>query len=172
SRAVVSDAQGLFELLNLKPGTYEVIASKSGFASSRLAQVALEARQTVRADLKLDVASVQQEVLVQGAVTAVNTENATIADSKSFDQITQLPVNYRGATTSPLGAIIAVPGVEQDANGNISIGGGLPAQADYSLDGVTTVNIRSHTPQPDMYPSSEMLSEFKVTVANNNAEFG
>src|SRR5215470_8049911 len=48
TRTVTSDDQGLFEILNLKPGPYEVVAVKPGFASSRLAHVLLDARQTVR----------------------------------------------------------------------------------------------------------------------------
>jgi hypothetical protein len=61
-----------------------------------------EARQERREDIQFQVATVAESVMVEAAATALNTENATIADSKDYRQITQLPVNYRGATTSPL----------------------------------------------------------------------
>ena len=54
----------------------------------------------------------------------MNTENATLGDTKKFGQVVQLPMNYRGGSDSPLQALVAVPGVQQDSNGNISIGGG------------------------------------------------
>ena len=78
----------------------------------------------------MEVAAVTATVEVQAQVAQINTENATIEDSKDSRQITELPVNYRGATTSPLAAIVALPGVQQDASGNISVGGG----ADHPID--------------------------------------
>jgi len=64
-----------------------------------------------------------------------------------------------------------VPGAQQDANGNVSVGGGLPSQVQYSVDGSSTVNIRQNGALGNMNPSSELISEFKVTQFNNNAEF-
>src|SRR5262249_11851064 len=73
--------------------------------------------------------------------------------------------------TSPLAAIAALPSVQQDSSGNVSIGGALPSQVAYSVDGVSTVNNRQNGALPNLYPSSEILGEFKVTAFNNNAEF-
>jgi len=92
----------------------------------------------------------------------INAENGTIGDTKDFQQITNLPVNYRGATTSPLAMLATVPGAQQDANGNVSVGGGLPSLVQYSVDGSSTVNIRQNGALGDMNPSSVLISEFKV----------
>src|SRR5882762_1285133 len=67
--------------------------------------------------------------------------------------------------------LATVPGAQQDANGNVSVGGGLPSQVQYSVDGSSTVNIRQNGALGNMNPSSELISEFKVTQFNNNAEF-
>lgn len=171
TRSTVSNSQGLYQILNLKPGKYELLAKKPGFAVAKVPSVDLDARQTLRADMTLDVANMQQTVSVEAAAATVNTENGTIGDSKNFAQVTQLPVNYRGGTTSPLAAIATVPGVQQDNAGNYSIGGGLPSMIEFTVDGVSTVNIRSNGALSDMYPSSELIREFKVTAVNNNAEF-
>ena len=101
----------------------------------------------------------------------INTESATLADTKDFAQVSQLPVNYRGATTSSLAVLATVPGTQQDANGNVAVGGGLPSQVQYSVDGASTVNIRQNGALANMNPSSELISEFKVSQFNNNAEF-
>lgn len=71
-------------------------------------------------------------VEVADSAPKINTENATLGDTKDFNQLSQLPVNYRGATTSPLAALATVPGTQQDANGNVSVGGGIPSQVQYS----------------------------------------
>jgi hypothetical protein len=173
ARTAVSDGQGLYEVINLKPGRYEISAAKAGFASSTIAEARLEARQTLRADFKLELAAVEQSVLVADRLLPlINTENAVISDTKTFDQITQLPLNYRGATTSPVIATMIVPGVQHDYKNQPSLGGGLPAQIEYSVDGISTKSMLQTGPNSNMYPSTEMLSEFKVTSVNNNAEFG
>ncbi len=171
SRSAKSDGDGLYEIVNLKPGRYEITAVKTGFATAKVAEARLEARQTIRADLKLLLAPLEQTVQIAGAVPLVNTENPTISDTKTFEQITELPLNYRGATTSPLIATIIVPGVQHDAFGGVSLGGGLPAQIEYTTDGISTHSSWSG-PNGNMYPSTESLSEFKVTSVSNNAEFG
>ena len=52
-----------------------------------------------------------------------------------------------------------------------ALGGGLPAQIEYTTDGISTHSSWSG-PNGNMYPSTESLSEFKVTSVSNNAEFG
>ena len=171
-RSTISNSEGGFQFLNLKPGRYEVTATKPGFSDFKLAEVSLEARQTLRIEVKFQVAVIGASVnITADSVAMVNTESGTIGDTKNFQQVTQLPVNYRGATTSPLAAITTVPSVQQDSNGSVSIGGALPSQVGYSVDGVSTSNNRQNGALPNLYPSSEILGEFKVTAFNNNAEF-
>jgi hypothetical protein len=172
TRSVAADSDGAFELANVKAGRYEIVVHANGFTDYEMNSIQLEARQTLRLDVALEIASQTQTVEVSSSVEpAINTENAAIGDSKDFKDISNLPVNYRGATTSPLAMLATVPGAEQDANGNVSLGGGLPSQVQYSVDGSSTVNIRQNGALGNMNPSSELIDEFKVTEFNNNAEF-
>jgi hypothetical protein len=167
-----TDDNGAFQFPNLKAGRYELVVRANGFADLKMTSLQLDARQALRADVQLKLASATQTIEVAGdSGPVINTENATIGDSKDFSQITHLPVNYRGATTSPLAMLATVPGAQQDANGNVSVGGGLPSQVQYSVDGSSTVNIRQNGALGNMNPSSELIGEFKVTQFNNNAEF-
>src|SRR5271169_5331659 len=171
-RIAVTDGNGEFEFINLKAGRYTLTVHADGFADYKVSSLQLDARQSLRLDVALKLASSAQSIEVSGeSVPVMNTENATIGDSKDFKEITGLPVNYRGATTSPLAMLATVPGAQQDANGNVSVGGGLPSQVQYSVDGSSTVNIRQNGALGNMNPSSELISEFKVTQFNNNAEF-
>jgi hypothetical protein len=172
TRSTPSSIDGSFQILNLKAGRYEVTATKPGFKDFKVPEVVLEARQTLRVEVKFQIAMVSETVDVTSeAAPVINTEGGTIGDTKTFQQVTQLPVNYRGATTSPLAAIATLPSVQQDSNGNIAVGGAMPSQVGYSVDGVSTSNNRQNGALPNLYPSSEILDEFKVTAFNNNAEF-
>src|SRR6202049_1132222 len=168
----ISDADGAFHFVNLKAGNYDLVATAAGFADFKISSAHLDARQTLRLDVAMKLASASQSIEVAASAgPMMNTEDATIADSKDFEQITSLPVNYRGTTTSPLAMLATVPGAQQDANGNVSVGGGLPSQVQYSVDGSSTVNIRQNGALGNMNPSSELIAEFKVSEFNNNAEF-
>jgi len=171
-RDATTDGSGGFEIINLRAGHYEIVVRAAGFADYKVSSLQLEARQSLRVDIELKLATSTQTVEVsEDSGPVINTENGTIGDSKDFQEITNLPVNYRGATTSPLAMLGTVPGAQQDANGNVSVGGGLPSQVQYSVDGSSTVNIRQNGALGNMNPSSELISEFKVTQFNNNAEF-
>jgi hypothetical protein len=171
TRSTKSGSDGSFQFLNVRPGRYQIVAAKPDFAPFKIASLQVDARQTVRTDIVMQIAAVGQSIEVSAAAAIVNTESGTLGDTKNFRQVVELPVNYRGATTSPLAALGTVPGAQQDANGNVSLGGGTPSQIQYSVDGASTVNIRQNGALGNMNPSSELISEFKVTQFNNNAEF-
>jgi len=122
SRTVISNNAGQYEFPNMQPGTYSVTAEKPGFATVKADAITLDARQERRIDLTMGVAAVQQSVSVSAEAAAVNTENANIANTMNNTEVTQLPANYRGGSTSPLGAIVASPNVQQDRTGAIAPG--------------------------------------------------
>ena len=98
-----TDGDGAFEFPNVKAGRYELQVHAMGFADLKMTSLQLDARQTLRADVVLKLASSTQTVEVAGdSGPVINTENATIGDSKDFSQITNLPVNYRGAMSVSL----------------------------------------------------------------------
>ncbi len=170
NRTAVSNDAGQYQFPNMQPGTYSITAEKAGFAIVKADRVTLDARQERRVDLTMGLAAVQQAVEVTAEAATVNTENANISNTINNTVVTGLPANYRGASSSPLGAIVALPNVQQDQNGTIALTGSLAFMTDYSVDGTSTVNVQTNSPASNMYPSTEMLSEFKVSAINNNAE--
>jgi len=169
--ATTSDDHGNFTFENVKPGHYSLAGTKEGFAKVILGKVELAARQDLRLDLKLAVASQNQVVEVSEAAVLVNTENAIIADSKLNSDITQLPLNSRAVSSSPLAALAVSPDVVKDSQGNIAVGGATAAQTGFSVDGISTASVRANGALQDAYPSQEGIAEMKVTSFNNNAEF-
>jgi Carboxypeptidase regulatory-like domain len=167
----VSDDDGNFVFENLKPGHYTLTATKKGFAGAIVDHLELASRQTLRVDVKLNVAAQVQAIEVSASAAAVNTENATLEDSKSNSDITNLPLNARAVSTSPLAALATSPSVEKDSQGNIAVAGANSAMVGFSVDGISTASVRMNGSLQDAYPSSEGIQEMKVTAFNNNAEF-
>ncbi|HXY06468.1 MAG TPA: TonB-dependent receptor [Terriglobales bacterium] len=170
-RSATSDQNGAFEFLNLKPGKYSVSVNAEGFADFQIATAELTARQALRIDATLEVKSQSQTVEVSNTIAVINTENATISDSIANQQITELPLNSRATTTSPLSALSISPNVQQDSSGNIALGGASSSMVNFSVDGISTTNVRQNGALSDAYPSQEGIAEMKVTSFNNNAEF-
>jgi len=100
--ATISDGAGNFLFENVRPGHYRLNGAKEGFAIAVVDKLDLAARQDIRLDVKFVVAATNQQIEVAAETAAVNTENATLTDSKTNGDITQLPINSRAVSGSPL----------------------------------------------------------------------
>jgi hypothetical protein len=170
-RTTVADASGDFILENVKAGKYTLHAHHSGFADTVISGISIEARQDLRLTVALNIAEQSTTVQVTSDADQINTENATLNDSKSNLEMTQLPLNNRATTTSPLGALGLSPNVQTDSAGNISLGGASSSMVNFSVDGISTANVRQNGALQDAYPSQEGIAAVKVTSFNNSAEF-
>ncbi|HXW13557.1 MAG TPA: carboxypeptidase regulatory-like domain-containing protein, partial [Terriglobia bacterium] len=112
-----------------------------------------------------------EAIEVSAAAVGVNTENGTLSDSKGNTDITQLPINSRTVSSSPLAALAVSAAVTRDSQGNIGVAGATAAQVGYSVDGISTASVRFNGALQDAYPSMENIAEMKVTAFDNNAEF-
>jgi hypothetical protein len=148
----MSDQNGSFEFVNLKPGNYALSAQAEGFAEFQVPSAELSARQTLRIDVTVRIKSQSQIVEVADTVALVNTENAVIGDSKATAQIGQLPLNFRAVTTSPLAALATSANVQQDSQGNIALGGATANMVGYSVDGISTANVWTSGAGSNPYP--------------------
>jgi hypothetical protein len=167
SHNVTSDAQGNYQAENLKAGKYTVTAQVSGFKEVTVKDILLIARQTVRVDLKLVMGTAAEQVTVVANPELINTSG--------FDsnEVLELPANYRGAgSTSPYALLAYLPGVTGDGGGNITVQGAGTNQVEYSMDGISTTNLRFAGPQTEMFPSAESIAEMKVQGSGGGAEYG
>ena len=170
-RTADADASGGFVFENVKAGHYTLRAAHDGFAETVISGISVEARQDLRLTVSLDIAAQTTTVQVTSDAAQINTENATLSDSKDNVQMTQLPLNNRATTTSPLGALGLSSNVQTDSSGNIALGGASSSMVNFSVDGISTANVRQNGALQDAYPSQEGIAAVKVTAFNNSAEF-
>jgi carboxypeptidase family protein len=173
SREVLSDAQGNYQAENLKAGLYTVTVRATGFREVTTKNIVVAARQIVRADVKLVMGTAAEQVTVVANPELINTESQSISSSFDSNEVLALPANYRGAgSTSPYNLLAFLPGVTGDEDGNISVQGAGINQAEYSIDGISTTNIRASGPQKEMFLSAESIAELKVQGSGGGAEYG
>jgi len=169
-QTTTSDA-GEFVVENLQPGRYSITVEHPGFSKALVPSVELDARQDLRIPVTLSLAVQATEVTVSAGAAAINTENGTVSDTMNEQSVTQLPMNSRAVSSSPLAALAVSPSVVEDSQGNLAVGGATSAQVGFSVDGISTANVRSNGALHDAYPSQEGIAETRVTAFNNNAEF-
>jgi hypothetical protein len=172
TETVRSNSSGEYRAFDLNAGNYTLVISHPGFGDKTLAHQTVLARQVLRIDAKLKAGDVTTtvDVTASGAILA---DDPTISHSRTSDEINTLALNFRATdATSPLYVATLTPGVQTDPSGNISVSGGFAYTTSYSIDGISTVNVRNNGPSVNLFPSVEAISEFKVNSANNDAEFG
>ena len=171
SRSGATDSVGDYQLPNLLPGTYRVSMRAPGFKEFLKTDVILDSRAVVRVDGTLAPGATQTSVEVKAAPPVITTETGTVSHLETGNVLEQLPLNYRATSTSPLNAVVTVPGLNVDNGSNISIGGDNPGQNFYSVNGFSSVYLTENGPQREQFPSTEMVSEMQVATQAAPAQY-
>ncbi len=172
-KTVLTDNDGSYEILGLLPGTYDVRVEAKGFASSVQRGFVLSARASIRVDVTLNVGSLTTKVEVTGDTPMITTENGTIANHLSTEEVKDLPLNFRGTYSG--GAIFLVsmlPGVQTDNGYNLTLAGGHTSMNEVTVDGFSIMSSRFNNGITQLLPSTETISEISVTSELGNAEVG
>src|SRR5436305_1943128 len=76
-----TNAEGRYFLANVPPGSYNITASKSGFATAKVSAQAITVGTTSTIDRKMTVGGVSTTVEVQATNTELQTMNATVGNT-------------------------------------------------------------------------------------------
>ncbi len=175
-RSTVTDKDGNYVLVNLEPGSYEITMQAAGFQPLTFKSLELLSRQTVRTDGNLSVAGQTQSVNVNAEAEApITTDVSSIAETKTGCELNDLPIGIasRGlGSTSAISTLTTQAGVQTDSAGNMSVAGSIPAMLSVSVDGISTMSVRSEAPIAELFPSFDTIEEIRVSEENNAAEYG
>jgi outer membrane receptor protein involved in Fe transport len=136
-RAAVTDASGFYRIDLLPPGHYELRADLTGFRSEIMRGVDVTLGSSVRIDFALDLAAVEEEIVVTAESPVVETSNPTISSSVSDKAIANLPLQGRDFSDFVLLTPGSVPGdVDQVLDGRNGLNVGARAiQNSFNIDG-------------------------------------
>ncbi|MFN7541616.1 MAG: carboxypeptidase regulatory-like domain-containing protein [Acidobacteriota bacterium] len=180
-REVVSDASGKYSLLAVNPGTYRLVAKKSGFSDISVTKIQLLVNTPATLNLTFEtVGSVAQTIEISAEGVQLNTVDATVGNSFGAKPITQLPLEGRKADRLlSLQPGISYIGDNDTVNGGSDVGtdrggvvnGGRSDQSNITLDGVDINNQQTREPfNGALRVTLDSVQEFRVTTSNANAD--
>ncbi len=177
TRPVFTNARGRYEAPNLPAGTYEVTAALEGFGTALRKGIELTVGRTALVDLTLQIATLQQEMVVTADAPLVETASATVAsliNSKSVEDLplvnrdlTQLTFLQPGVIKSPAGANLFA-----GLGAKFTVAGARGTQNLYLMDGISNADL-SGNPQgvSGSYSGAETVQEIQIVTNNYSAEY-
>ena len=175
SRSVVTETTGAYAVVNLQPGTYTVTVEMPGFGTLKRPDVLLTAGAALVFEFKLQVAGVQEEVVVTGEVPLVQTTSNQIGGSLSSREIEEIPSNFRNFTalTQLVPGITPNPAASSFEGGQV-VANGTPSQQNvYLIDGMYNNDDRLGGSQgTQVRVVLDNIEEYQVLSNQYSAEFG
>jgi hypothetical protein len=98
SRTTTTGADGTYRFTLLPPGNYKVAFSANGFKTSEVASATLNVTETEGLDRTLEVGAATEQVTVEAAAEALQTQSSTLGTTVTSQQVTGLPLSNRNYT--------------------------------------------------------------------------
>jgi hypothetical protein len=161
AREVASDANGNYEVPDLKPSTYRIKVDHPGFKSYVADAVLLDTSQIRRIDISLQVGATTETVTVTAGAQLVTTDTGTISGGIDKRQFADTPLI--DVYPSPLAVLTTVPGI-QGAGWEIVVSGQRRTQLSQAMDGIENDRTGEQTNNMNFF------EEVQVVTVNSSAE--
>src|ERR1039458_4203223 len=180
---VKSQSGGTYTVPLLLPGLYTVEVSKDGFKGLVAKDVRVNVTETAGLNIKLELGSVTQTIVVQGEATPLQTESSTEGTTTAGQTINDLPLasrNYTQIIGLNPNVATGVTNATTLGRGNDIYGAGVSANGvptndnNTLMDGVE-INDRQQSGQFSSgvaIPNPDSISEFRVQTSQYDASFG
>ncbi|HTC47257.1 MAG TPA: carboxypeptidase regulatory-like domain-containing protein [Candidatus Aquilonibacter sp.] len=181
-QTTTANAQGIYAISGVPPGTYDLSVSAPNFKSFQTAGINLTAGDTLPMDAMLETGGEKTEVNVTaGGAAEVETENAEVSGTITQKEVINLGLNGRNFTQ----LITLTPGVSNQTgqdeakvgvNGSVkySVNGGRVEYNSFEVDGSDVLNAGLSGAESTLvvYPSLDAIQEVKVLTSNYGAQYG
>ena len=163
-----SNESGLYNLLFLPVGVYNVLVEGKGFKKSQVGPFRLEVNQTARVDFRLELGDTTQLVEVTDVAPVLQTESTQTGDTLGSDKLTSIPLNGRNFVSLTLLIPGAVSPNPSGMNGRFGarpyVNGNREQTNNFMLDGVDVND--SIDNRVGYSPNVDALEEVKVLTGN------
>ena len=175
TRNATTGDDGVYKLIALPPGEYEITAEAATFKKSIISPVKLTVGQSADLRIKMEIGSQDVSVTVEGgSVELIETTKTNISTTIDQTRIENLPINERSAT----GFALTISTVGRD-NGRpvgpaptsgLNIGGQRGRSTLVQVDGADFTDNSINAARTTV--SQEAVQEYQVTTNSYMPEFG
>jgi hypothetical protein len=113
TRTAVTDGAGQYRIIDLRPGTYTVTFTLTGFNTVRREQIVLQANFTATIDAELRVGALEESITVSGQTPVVDVQSATVQQVLTKELLESVPSgrNIWGVGATLTGVALSAPDV-------------------------------------------------------------
>ena len=147
-RTAVTDDKGNYKLLDLRPGSYTVTFTLTGFSTLKRDGIELTTGFTATVNGDLKVGSLEETVTVSGAAPTVDVQRVANSQVLSRETLDSIPTGrtIQGYAALTVGAAVSsglvdVGGNQGERYGHIAIHGGREADGKLNIDGMRFNNM-------------------------------
>jgi hypothetical protein len=172
----ISDAEGNYQFLNVRIGTYSVRAELQGFSAAIAENVTVTVNARQRVDLTMKVGDIGESVVVTGAAKLLESESSDRGQVIGREQIVNLPLNGRAyADLALLSPGVRKSSISDSRDASFNVNGLRSSLNNFILDGVDNNSYGTSNQgfsNQVVQVSPDAVEEFKVQTNNFSAEFG
>lgn len=159
SRSVITDEQGRYNMIDLRPGAYKVTFTLPGFTTLVRDAVEVPGNVTVTIDAELRVGALEETITVSGATPVVDVQNVQRTQVLSRDVVDALPITRNSHSIAAV-----VPGVKLSRP---DVGGSqMMEQVAQSTHGSLNKDI---TMQVDGMLVNSSMTDYSIQAYNDDA---
>ena len=168
ARTVTTNADGNFEIVNLRPGSYRIEVALEGFKKYERTGIVLNAASVARVDTQLEVGRLAESVTVSAEGTNnITLESPAITRGLDEQQIRDLPRSSRDIQAF----LLLNPNVVGGGDTDIQFLGGRTYGVSYIQDGQASTNAIFGS-VGNSAPGIDAVSEMQVLSNSYSAEYG
>jgi hypothetical protein len=161
-----TDINGEYFILNVPPGTYQVQASIIGFKKITKTDVDVSINHTTEVDFQMEetVYELDESIVVTSERPLVEKDLTSSRHFVSSEEISIRP------TTQLTEVLRTLPGIDVDAQGQLTVRRGSIDQVAFLIDGIRASNPLNYQPYTNVNLSS--IQELEIITGAFNAEYG
>ena len=179
SRTVVTDSNGRYQVVVLRPGTYTVTFTLTGFNTFKRDGVVLSGTAALTVDADLRVGSLEETITVTGEAPVVDTHSLTRQQVLSSDVVDALPSarNYvtlarmvSGTNASGNGANDVGGSLIQDVGGSLTVHGSRTTDQRVTANGINTMTLQAGGNIGGQTPDVGSAAEVSIDTTSLSAD--
>jgi hypothetical protein len=178
---VASSDTGNYTIPSLPAGSYELTVTAPGFKQYVRQGLTVQAAQTIRIDVTLEVGTASESVTVTDAAPLLKTESGEMSHVVSIQRMNNLPILQTGGVAgsggirNPITAVALIPGsalVVGQTGPTVRINGGVNNSQTMLVEGMDASNSLGQGASQQNQVPVDAVQEFAIQTSNYAAEFG